>query len=185
MKKAWLSWFYVIIWSLWDLLNQVIFQDKEVYWKKFMMALIQRWNFCNYTRGELVTMWTIGIGGILLGREDDNLMLKRNTVICRGLRGFSDILITDWKFETVLLVEAVYELFAAITPWVVTAICVIVGVCYVCSFVFLMLLFVLLAPLFRRSAVPLLVDYEKQNYTRTSSWNYRVMFTPKHLCLPY
>ena len=46
-RKMWLSCFYVIIWSLWELRNKVIFQNKEVCWKSFMMELLHNWKWWN------------------------------------------------------------------------------------------------------------------------------------------
>ena len=44
-KKQWISCFYLVIWSLWDLRNKVIFHNKSVCLDSFMIELWNRWKF--------------------------------------------------------------------------------------------------------------------------------------------
>ena len=44
-KRFWVSCFYVVVWSLWDLRNKVIFHNKSVCWDSFMIELSNRWKF--------------------------------------------------------------------------------------------------------------------------------------------
>ena len=41
-KKCWISWFYVIVWSIWELRNKIIFQHQRWSWDNFMVNLIRR-----------------------------------------------------------------------------------------------------------------------------------------------
>ena len=41
-KRCWVAWLYVIVWSLWELQNVIIFYHQNVHWESFMNSLIHR-----------------------------------------------------------------------------------------------------------------------------------------------
>ena len=44
-KKLWISCYYVVVWSLWNLRNMVLFQKKKVCWQSFMVELWYRYKY--------------------------------------------------------------------------------------------------------------------------------------------
>ena len=47
MKRGWISNYYAVIWAIWNLRNQVIFQNKSICWQTFMMELWHMWKSWN------------------------------------------------------------------------------------------------------------------------------------------
>ena len=41
-KRCWVAWFYVIVWTVWETRNRIIFQQHSISWEKFMVNLIHR-----------------------------------------------------------------------------------------------------------------------------------------------
>ena len=44
-KKLWISCFYTIEWSIWEVRNKVTFENKVMNWDSFVVEVSHRWSF--------------------------------------------------------------------------------------------------------------------------------------------
>ena len=57
-NKMWKACFYAIVWSIWELRNKIIFQNKNVSWTTFIVELMTS---CEYRISSMKAKWSISV----------------------------------------------------------------------------------------------------------------------------